>query len=247
MNLRGSAGLAAVADDKAIAFLRKKIVNWARRHGRAYPWRSTHDPFKVLMAEMMLRRTKGDQVKPVYEQLFREFPDLDAVAGAEDEKLQRMLSPLGLRWRLPAFAQVAREVKEKYGSKVPDKREELTDLPGVGDYVAGAVLSVAYGKKEWIVDSNIVRVFKRYFGMQTSEEGRRDRHVIETSKKYCSTKDPRRANLAILDFAATVCLPRKPRCGICPLAANCSYYKAHSLGRPAVPSPITSLTPHASS
>jgi len=245
MNPTGNNRLAAVPDVKAIAFLRKKIVNWASRHGRSYPWRSTHDPFKVLIAEMMLRRTKADQVKPVYEQLFREFPDLDAVAAAEDEKLQRMLTPLGLRWRLPAFTLVARELKEKYGSKVPDKREELTGLTGVGDYVAGAVLSVAYGKKEWIVDSNIVRVFKRYFGIQTSEEGRRDRHVIETAKIYCSTKDPRRANLAMLDFAAAVCLPRKPRCGVCPLANNCSYYKAlnsqHSLF-----SPTTSSTPHTS-
>src|SRR3990172_5346873 len=134
MNPTGNSGLAAVPDKKAIAFLRKRIVNWSRRHGRSYPWRSTYDPFKVLIAEMMLRRTKADQVKPVYEQLFREFPDLDAVAGAEDQKLRRMLSPLGLRWRLPAFAQVAREVKEKYGSKVPDKREELTGLAGVVDY-----------------------------------------------------------------------------------------------------------------
>jgi len=210
-----------------IRLFRSKVVRWFDKNKRNYPWRETHDPFKILIAEMMLRRTKADQVKAVYDQFFAEYPDVETMAKASDKELEQILYPLGLRWRTPAFGLVAREVKEKYQCRIPEAREELTTLPGVGEYVAGAVLSIAYGKKEWIVDSNIVRLFRRYFGIKTSKEGRRDKHVVEIAKVYVSGKDPRKANLALLDFAALICLPRDPRCSQCPMSATCHY---HALG-----------------
>ncbi|MGD0954391.1 MAG: DNA glycosylase [Methanotrichaceae archaeon] len=198
-------------------------MSWFDEHGRAFPWRETDNPFKLLVAEMMLRRTKADQVKLVYDRLFQRYPDVDAIAEAPIEDLENILYPLGLRWRTPAFQLIAREIKEKYVAKVPKTREELRTLPGVGEYVAGAVLSIAYGKKEWIVDSNIVRLFKRYFGVETSKEGRRDPSIIGIAKLYASGKDPRTANLAILDFAALICTARNPHHDICPLKNKCKY------------------------
>lgn len=207
---------------------RARIVRWFGKHGRNYPWRETDDPFRVLIAEMMLRRTKADQVKQVYERLFTEYPDVEAVANAEDKKLEQILYPLGLKWRTPAFALVAREVRERYQCKIPETKPELITLPGVGDYVAGAVLSIVHNKKEWIVDSNIVRLFRRYFGIRTSKEGRRDKHVIELAKIYASGRNPRKANLAILDFTALICTPGKPDCEKCPLRRNCHYVYSQS-------------------
>ncbi len=211
---------------KDIRLFRGKIIRWFDKNKRNYPWRETRDPFKVLIAEMMLRRTKADQVKAVYNRLFAEYPDVETMAEAKNEKLEQILYPLGLKWRTPAFGLVAREVKEKYQCKIPEAREELTTLPGVGEYVAGAVLSVAYGKKEWIVDSNIVRLFRRYFGIKTSKEGRRDKHIVEIAKVYASGENPRKANLALLDFAALICLPRNPKCTLCPLSSTCHYYSS---------------------
>ncbi len=208
---------------KEINKFRQKILRWFRKNQRGYPWRDTEDPFRILIAEMMLRRTKADQVKPVYEQFFKEFPDIESVADADNQKIQKVLYPLGLKWRTPAFGLVAREIREKYNCKVPDMRESLQQLPGVGEYVAGAVLSIGYRKREWIVDSNIVRLFKRYFGIRTSKEGRRDKHVIEMAKVYVSCKDPRKANLAILDFTALICTPENPACNKCPLNKKCNY------------------------
>lgn len=210
-----------------IRLFRGKVIRWFNKNKRNYPWRETRDPFKVLIAEMMLRRTKADQVKAVYDRLFAEYPDVETMAKAGNKELEQILYPLGLKWRTPAFGLVAREVKEKYQCKIPEAREELTTLPGVGEYVAGAVLSIAYGKEEWIVDSNIVRLFRRYFGIKTSKEGRRDKHVVEIAKAYVSGKDPRKANLALLDFAALVCLPGDPGCIQCPVSAACHY---HALG-----------------
>lgn len=208
---------------KDISKFRRKIIEWYKKNGRIYPWRKTKDPFRILIAEMMLRRTKADQVVPVYEQFFNEYPDVDSLAEAKQETLEKILYPLGLKWRIPAFRMIAREVREKYHSKIPETREELMSLPGVGEYVAGAVLSIAYGKKEWLVDSNIVRIFKRYFGIRTSKEGRRDKHVIEMAKMYASGKDPGRATMGILDITALVCKPGKPFCEKCPLREHCHY------------------------
>ncbi|MBL7083864.1 MAG: DNA glycosylase [Candidatus Aminicenantes bacterium] len=211
-----------------IRLFRNKLIHWFNRNKRTYPWRETRDPFKVLIAEMMLRRTKADQVKSVYEKLFSEYPDLESLASAENKKLENILYPLGLKWRTPAFGLVAKDVREKYQCKVPETREELSELPGVGEYVAGAVLSVAYGKKEWIVDSNIVRLFRRYFGIKTSKEGRRDKHVIEMAKIYALGRNPRKFNLAILDFTALVCTPKNPKCDKCTLKRNCHYVCSQS-------------------
>ena len=142
---------------------------------------------------------------------------MDSLALAKQEALEEILYPLGLKWRIPAFRMVAREVREKYQSRIPQTKQELTSLPGVGEYVAGAVLSIAYGKREWLVDSNIVRIFKRYFGINTSKEGRRDKHVIEIAKIYASGRDPGSATMGILDITALVCKPGKPYCKRCPL------------------------------
>lgn len=210
-----------------ICLLRNRLIRWFARNGRTYPWRETRDPFRVLIAEIMLRRTKADQVRSVYEELFAEYPDITSFAQAEEDKIQKILYPLGLKWRIPAFVRVAQEIEGRYRGVVPQIREELLTLPGVGDYVAGAVLSIAYGKKEWIVDSNIVRLFQRYFGMQTSKEGRRDKEIIEIAKAYVSSKNPRRANLAILDFTALVCTPRRPEHVRCPLKRDCEYILTH--------------------
>ncbi len=208
---------------KQIKKFRQNILKWFRKNQRYYPWRQTNDPFKILIAEMMLRRTKADQVKPVYKQFFKKFPDIESVANVDKREIKRVMYPLGMRWRISAFWLVAKVIKKKYNCKVPDNRELLQQLPGVGEYVAGAVLSIGYGKKEWIVDSNIVRLFKRYFGVNTSKEGRRDKHVIEMAKAYVTCKNPRKANLAILDFASLICKQQNPACKKCILNRKCNY------------------------
>lgn len=207
-----------------IHLFRNKIIRWFSRNKRTYPWRETDDPFRVLIAELMLTRTKADQVRMVYTRLFEEYPDIKSLAEADDQKVQKILYPLGLKWRLPAIPLVARELRDRFQCRVPKAREELKTLTGVGEYVAGAVASIAYNKSEWIVDNNIVRLFRRYFGVRTSKEGRRDRHVKKMAEIYVSEGSPRQDNLALLDFTALICTPRNPPCHFCPLISTCCYY-----------------------
>jgi len=203
--------------------LRKRINKWFVKNQREYPWRKTKDSFKILIAEIMLRRTQADQVKPVYELLFKKYPDIESLAKADKNSIERLLFPLGLKRRNEGVVTVAQKIRDQYKLKVPAKRENLIKLPGVGEYIAGAVLSFAYGKKEWIVDSNIARLFKRHFGIKAGKEIRTDKIIIEIAKIYSDCIDPRKANISLLDFSSLVCIPRKPKCKTCPLFIKCNY------------------------
>lgn len=212
--------------EQEIQSFRFYILKWFAKNKRNYPWREAEDPFRLIIAEIMLQRTNADQVKNVYTELFEKYPDSYSISKAAKKDIEKILYPLGLRWRIPLIISLAQEIQEKYNGKVPQTKEELMKLSGVGDYISGAVLSIAFNKKEWIVDSNIVRLFKRYFGIETSKEGRRDKHVIEIAKVYSSFNKSREGNLAILDFSALVCTPKNPNHKCCGLNKKCYEIKS---------------------
>jgi len=211
-------------DKKDIIKFRNIIIHWFSTNERRYPWRETSDPFRILIAEMMLQRTKADQVVDVYNKFFSEFSRPEDVAKVGMKRLHKILYPLGLLWRVKNFKKVCQYLIKNFNGRIPENRAELIKMPGTGNYVSGMVLSVAFNKQEWAVDSNIVRIFKRYFGISTTKEGRRDRSVIEIARRYVTCTDPRRANLGVVDFTALVCTPRNPRCTECPFKRRCYHY-----------------------
>lgn len=213
-----------VPSKREIALFRKRLLLWFKRNKRDYPWRETHDPFRVLIAEMMLQRTKAGQVLDVYNNFFSELNSPKEVAHVDLRKLHKILYPLGLKWRVKNFKNVCISLIKDHNGRIPHTRTDLLILPGVGEYVAGIILSVVFNKPEWVVDSNIVRIFKRYFGISTIKEGRRDKHVMELAKIYSTVRNPKKANLALIDFSALICLPRNPKCKSCPLSNTCRYY-----------------------
>jgi len=208
-----------------IWLLRKKLVRWFRNNKREYPWRHTEDPFKFLIAEIMLRRTKADQVKPVYENFFKKFPNIKSIISADINTINNILYPLGLNKRYSKVIMLAEALLEHHNCRLLLKRAELKKLPGIGDYSAGALLSIVYKKREWIVDNNVVRLFSRYFGIKLRGEGRRDNKIISIAKEYISKGDPKKSNLALLDFSALICQPKSPKCKSCLLKELCFYYK----------------------
>lgn len=208
---------------QSVTYLRRKILSWYKNNVREYPWRETNDPYRVLIAEMMLQRTKADQVKDVYTEFFRRFHTPREVAEAPQEKLDRILEPLGLKWRFPNFKNTSQEIVGIHDGQVPTDSEDLKRLQGVGEYVSGLVQSVAFKKKAWIVDSNIVRIYERFFGLDTKSEARRDPLIIAIAKQYSETTKPKEANLGLIDFGALVCKPTKPECKSCPVNRKCVY------------------------
>lgn len=120
---------------------------------------------------------------------------------------------------------LASSLISEYDGKIPKEREELAKLPGVGEYVAGVFLSSAYNRREWIVDTNVIRVFSRFFGFKVKGDGRRDQRIISVAKEYADCENPRLANFAVIDFAALICKKINPLHSQCFISEKCVYYK----------------------
>lgn len=206
-------------------YFRQQILEWGKSHRREFPWRQTTDPYAILIAEMMLRRTQARQVAPVYQAFLSRFPTPQALAAAPPQEVEALLRPLGLAWRVPAFQGMARQLVERYDGRVPCDRQALLSLPGVGDYVADAVRCLAFGHPVALVDSNTVRVAGRYFGFPVNAESRRRKAVRQAVARLVDPSAPRESNLALLDFAALVCRARQPRHDRCPVADRCAFWQ----------------------
>ena len=201
--------------------LRISLITWWKAHGRSFPWRLATNPFHILMAEMMLRRTQARQVVPVYARFVEQYPDAQALANASADDVARALYSLGLSWRVPAFQQLAQALVDRYAGIVPNDYDALVTLPGVGDYVAAAVCSFAFDQPRIIADTNTVRVIGRICGIPTHEESRRRKPIRDLLKGFLDHLYPRAYNYALLDLAALICTPSDPHCPDCPLVAFC--------------------------
>lgn len=209
-------------NDEKIKTIRERLLSWFERNGRDFPWRRTRDPYRILIAEIMLQRTKAEQVIPVYEEFIRRFPDPESLVKAGREDIRSFFSRLGLLWRADLVVKLADVLVRRFNGSLPPEREKLLSLPAVGDYMADAVLSFAYGMDIAVVDSNVCRVLRRIFGLKTRGEARRDRRFRELARRLVPPGKSREFNWAMIDFASTICTPRKPRCDECPLRHYCS-------------------------
>jgi len=207
----------------AVAF-RKALITWGKKHFRRFPWRLTGDPYCILMAEVMLHRTQATQVVPVYERFARRYPDVPTLAQATREELHKALYSLGLRWRIDLIHEMAAELMGRFDGKMPESKEDLLSLPGVSEYVAGAVRCFAWNLPEPLLDTNTVRVVGRLFGLEIKESSRRNRRFRELITALVDPNEPRPYNYALLDLANKVCVKRQPpECFKCPVRKHCAY------------------------
>jgi A/G-specific adenine glycosylase len=204
-------------DSEARGELRAALLAHYDRHARDLPWRRETDPYRVLVSEIMLQQTRVETVKRYYGPWLDRFPTLDALAVAEEDDVLKAWEGLGYYRRARNLRAAARVVRERWAGAVPGGYEDLRALPGVGDYTAGAVASIAFGVAVPAVDGNVKRVLSRLFDMARPRPARLRQHAAELV-------DPTRPgdwNQALMDLGATVCTPRAPRCAECPLGAAC--------------------------
>lgn len=205
-----------------VSDVRRALLAWGREHPQDYPWRAAGVPrWQALVAEFLLLRTRASQVVPVFENLQSEFPDPRSFGVASEERLRRLMSPLGLQWRVPLLVKLARAIGASDGN-VPVTVDDLRQLPGVGEYVAGATAALHGGERAAIVDSNIVRWLCRLVGAPYDGETRRKRWLRDFADELTPEIGFREYGYAALDLSMTVCRPRQPECGNCPLAAFCA-------------------------
>jgi A/G-specific adenine glycosylase len=165
-----------ILDDQMVIHIHKSLADWGTENFRAFPWRITRDPYKILLSEVMLHRTQAKQVVPVYEQFIQNYPDLFSMAQASRNELQDILYSLGLRWRIDMLFDMGIELIERFDGTVPVDKAELLSLPGVSEYIASAVRTFTWNIPEELADTNTIRVAGRLFGLNIKDSSRRNPH-----------------------------------------------------------------------
>jgi len=201
------------------------ILRWWRKNKRDFPWRHTKEPYAVLIAEMLLRKTTAVQVKEMYSSFIEKYPNPEALSKADKSHLEKLLLPLGMEHkRAELFIKIGKILVDRFNGLVPTDKEDLLELPGVGPYAANAVLSFSYNQNEPMVDTNFIRVIERVFGEKSSKaRARNDIKIWEFAGSLIPDGRSRELNLGIIDFAAVLCKARNPKCIKCPIKQLCIY------------------------
>ena len=203
---------------------RAELRAWFERHGKDYPWRRTHDPYAVLVSEVMLQQTQIATVlgRGFYTRFLERFPDVPSLAAAEDDVLLKAWEGLGYYRRARMLRESARAVIARHGGAFPDEPAALLALPGIGRYTAGALLSFAFGKPAPLVDGNVARVLARLFDRADPvDSGPMLKWLWETAEQLLDPDHPRAYNSALMELGQTHCRPGVPDCLSCPVAAFC--------------------------
>jgi len=198
------------------------LLTWYEGCKRDLPWRKDKDPYKIWVSEVMLQQTRVEVVRAYFERWIKRFPTLESLAGAQEEEVIQYWQGLGYYSRARNLLQGVREVSASYGGQVPETKEEVTGLAGIGDYTAGAILSIAYNQKEPAIDGNVLRVFSRLYCIEGDISALLvKRQIRELVEREIATDYPGDFNQALMDFGATICIPKTPRCPSCPLQKHC--------------------------
>lgn len=207
-------------------FFRRQICNWFSQNKRRFAWRETKDPYCILVAEILLQQTDAGKVSLVYPEFIQRYPDASELAKAEPEDLHVFISKIGLNYRARRLVDIARDINDKFAGRIPNSEAELMMLPGVGRYIADAVLSAASSRRTAIVDTNIVRILERFFGIRSQRpRARTDPELWNIAHSLLPRKpaDCRDWNYALIDFCALVCTHYNPRCSECVCVEHCRH------------------------
>jgi len=204
---------------------RRALLDWYRRNGRDLPWRKTDDPYHILVSEVMLQQTQVDRVLPKYEEWLTRYPSLTALAAADEKDVTATWRPLGYNIRPRRLHAIARESVERYGGQLPSDEHTLLSFKGIGAYTAGAIRSFAFRERAAIVDTNVARVLFRVFvGRGDVKSHAMHKHLWHVSETLVPRKHVFDFNQALMDFGATVCVARNPRCDGCPMSKMCASF-----------------------
>lgn len=214
-------------DHERLNRVQHTLIAWFKTNGRDLPWRGTRDPYRVLVAEMMLQQTQVDRVKPKYEAFLQQFPTLQALAAASPGDVIRAWAGLGYNRRALNLQRTAQAVLDEHAGRFPDTPDALRMLPGIGPYTAGAIACFAFERDVAFMDTNIRRVIKRVFvGPDNTADETSERDLLLLAKRAVPIGRGWVWNQALMELGALICTAARPRCQLCPLRAECRAYAA---------------------
>ena len=209
-----------------IKWLQDQLRKWFKKHGRIFPWRNiSASSYQVIISEILLQRTRAETVAGFFHFFVKRYPSWRKLSEATENDLKAYLKPIGLwRRRSASLKRLSCAMVERHG-RFPRKREEIEKLPGIGQYIANAVLLFCYREPHPLLDVNMSRVLERFFRPRKLADIRYDPYLQELSLRVVSEKDSRILNWSILDLSGLICQERTPKCNECPLIARCNYKK----------------------
>lgn len=202
------------------------LLAWFAAEKRTLPWRDRPEPYRVWISEIMLQQTRVTAVLPYFKRFTEALPTPAALAEVDDDTLMKLWESLGYYSRARSLKKAARIIVDEFGGVVPDDFETLLTLPGIGRYTAGAVSSIAYGKKQAAVDGNVLRVVLRFVDSEKDPLKDKTKRIVEDALMEILPEDTGAFNQAMMELGALVCLPKKAaHCTECPLVSQCASYK----------------------
>ncbi|AWV98128.1 A/G-specific adenine glycosylase [Arcticibacterium luteifluviistationis] len=209
--------------------LSKKIIGWYQKNKRDLPWRKTQDPYKVWLSEIILQQTRVEQGLPYYNEFVKKFKTVNDLATASEDEVLRTWQGLGYYSRARNLHFTAQHVSNNLNGVFPSTYKELIKLKGIGAYTAAAISSISFGENRAVVDGNVYRVLSRIYEIDTpinSSKGIKEFATI--AQDLISPENPADYNQGVMELGARVCLPRNPKCSICPIIDHCGAYKNKS-------------------
>ena len=198
------------------------ILHWYTENKRLLPWRSTKDPYKIWLSEIILQQTRVNQGIPYYHKFLNNYPTIGHLANAKEDQVLKLWQGLGYYSRARNLHKTAQTISFKFKGKFPDNYHDLLKLKGIGDYTASAIASICYDEAKPVVDGNVYRVLSRFFAVDipiNSSKGAK--YFKKLAKEVMDPEYIRDYNQGIMEFGALQCTPKLPKCGSCPLGTNC--------------------------
>ncbi|MBI3176297.1 MAG: A/G-specific adenine glycosylase [Chloroflexi bacterium] len=207
--------------------LSSRLLAWYRLNARSMPWRGHPDPYAVWVSEIMLQQTRVETVIPYFEKWMARFPTVTALAKASEQEVLNQWEGLGYYSRARNLHKAAKIVAEKYNGELPRDLDALRGLPGIGRYTVGAIASIAFGMDEPTLDGNLRRVFARLFDVSEPADAPKGEKLLwDLAAEHLPKGQAGDYNQALMDLGATICLPKNPRCLLCPLTELCAAREA---------------------
>lgn len=219
--------------------LQQHLLEWFAQNGRELPWRKTYDPYHIWISEIMLQQTQMDRAVTYFNRWIDRFPDIESIVRAGEEEVLKFWEGLGYYARARNIMRSARILRDKYGGTLPADHALLLELPGIGRYTAGAIMSIAFNKDYPLVDANVARILARLYDLNRPVKEKKIRDFIwEKVGRLLPRGRSRQFNQALMELGALICLARNPRCSICPLVRYCKAFRLGLVAdRPVLPEP----------
>ncbi len=211
----------SVVSSKDLVHVRRALLRWYDQHRRDLPWRETRDPYRIWLSEIMLQQTRVAAVLDHYRIFLERFPNVQALAAASEDAVLAAWSGLGYYRRARMLHQAAQQIAEKHGGCFPRNSQAWLALPGIGRYTAAAIASIAFAEPIAVVDGNVERVLQRFIGINLTTP-----QIWQHAQALLADSRPGDFNQAMMELGATICVPREPRCPMCPVRKWCAMQQS---------------------